>query len=82
MERINCPICNGATKGKPASIAPFIVSYCGLERSTTETRYCRACEFVFFQRGLTDAEATKLYTNYRGEEYNRIRVSLSRIMLG
>jgi len=75
MERMTCPICNGATVGKPATIAPFIVAYCKLEKSTTETRYCRACEFVFFQRGLSDEEATRLYTNYRGDDYNRIRVS-------
>lgn len=76
MERINCPICNGATSGRPAVIAPFVVQTCGLEQSTTQVRYCRSCEFVFYQRGLADEEATKLYTNYRGEEYNKVRISL------
>ena len=38
------------------------------------TRHCRSCDFVFFQRRLTDAEARRLYTNYRGDEYNKMRV--------
>jgi hypothetical protein len=31
---------------------------------------------VFFERRLTDEEATHLYANYRGEEYNRVRLKI------
>ncbi|WP_153136834.1 methyltransferase domain-containing protein [Paraburkholderia agricolaris] len=76
MERIKCLICGGPTDGRPATIAPFLVKYCNFDQKTTETRYCRSCDFVFFRRRLTDAEASRLYTNYRGEEYNRIRLGV------
>lgn len=76
MERIKCLICGGSTDGRPAAIAPFLIEYCSIDQKTTETRYCRRCDFVFFRRRLTDAEASRLYTNYRGEEYNRIRLDV------
>ncbi|RKF43535.1 hypothetical protein BCY88_06015 [Paraburkholderia fungorum] len=31
---------------------------------------------VFFERRLTDEEAARLYTNYRGEEYTRVRLEI------
>ena len=73
MERTDCLICNGITVGRPAQIAPFISEYCSISQSKTEIRFCAACDFAFFKRRYTDAEAIKLYTDYRGKEYNRIR---------
>lgn len=76
MERISCLICNGSTEGTEAAIAPFLSKYCQLGQDKTEIRYCHACDFAFFKRRLTDSEATRLYTNYRGDEYNRVRLSV------
>jgi SAM-dependent methyltransferase/ElaB/YqjD/DUF883 family membrane-anchored ribosome-binding protein len=76
MECINCLICGGNTTGKPADVAPFLVAYCGVDRKKTEIRHCKSCDFVFFQRRLTDDEVRKLYTNYRGDDYNKVRISV------
>lgn len=76
MNRVSCLICNGPTRGKPATIAPFLSRYCGLGTLNTTTRYCPECDLVFFERRLTGEEASRLYTNYRGEEYTRIRLSM------
>ncbi|MGZ2748180.1 methyltransferase domain-containing protein [Burkholderia stagnalis] len=74
MERVTCLICHGETDGTAAKIAPFLSRYCGIEETATEIRYCRACDFAFFKRRLTDQEASRLYTDYRGDEYNRVRL--------
>jgi hypothetical protein len=58
----------------PARIAPFLLKYCKLDSSCTRTRYCAQCDLVFFQRRLTEREAQVLYTDYRGPNYNRIRL--------
>lgn len=76
MNRVSCLICNGPTRGKPARIAPFLSQYCALGTLDTTTRYCPECDLVFFERRLTDEEAARLYTNYRGEEYTRIRLEI------
>jgi hypothetical protein len=76
MERVDCPICNGTTEGAAARITPFLLKYCNIKEAETETRYCRACDFAFFKRRLTDAEAKRIYTNYRGDEYNRVRLEV------
>ena len=76
MNRISCLICNGPTRGRPAKIAPFLSHYCGLGTLDTTTRYCPECDLVFFERRLTGEEATRLYTNYRGEEYTRTRLEI------
>lgn len=76
MERTSCLICGGSTSGKPAAIAPFLVTYLGFDKASTEVRYCKSCDFVFFQRRLTDNEAKRLYTDYRGDEYNRVRIAV------
>jgi SAM-dependent methyltransferase len=47
-----------------------------LDRKKTEVRHCKECDFVFFQRRLTDSEVRKLYTNYRGDDYNKVRISV------
>ncbi|MBN3816263.1 class I SAM-dependent methyltransferase [Paraburkholderia sp. Se-20369] len=74
MERVDCLICNGETEGNQAKIAPFLSRYCGIKETETEIRYCRACDFAFFKRRLSDKEASKLYSDYRGAEYNRVRI--------
>ena len=76
MNRVSCLICNGPTRGKPAKIAPFLSQYCHLGTLDTTTRYCPNCDLVFFERRLTNEEAARLYTDYRGEEYTRIRLGI------
>ena len=76
MERISCLICGASTASKPAKIAPFLVKYCELDSDNTQTRFCPKCDLAFFQRRLTEAEAKKLYTDYRGEDYTRIRLEV------
>jgi|GEM_PF-6322583 hypothetical protein len=76
MMSTDCLICGGSTFGRPASIAAFVVVSCGLESDRTEIRHCPSCEFAFFSRRLTDAEAARLYSGYRGVEYNARRLSV------
>ncbi len=76
MDRIDCLICSCLTDSKPARIAPFLSHYCGLGTTFTNTRYCAQCDLAFFQRRLTDNEAKRLYTNYRGEKYTRERLNI------
>jgi SAM-dependent methyltransferase len=71
-----CPICDGSTTARPATISPFLVERCGLETTETSIRYCAACDFAFFDRRLTVDEAAALYHDYRGEDYNRQRLRL------
>jgi SAM-dependent methyltransferase len=76
LERIDCLICSSSTDSKPAQIAPFLSHYCQIEETTTNVRYCRQCDLAFFQRRLTDEDARRIYTNYRGEEYTRERLKV------
>ncbi|MDR3529798.1 MAG: class I SAM-dependent methyltransferase [Rhodopila sp.] len=76
MKRTTCLICSRETSGRPASIARFVVETCNLGTAATEIRYCRACDFAFFARRLTDQEAAKLYNRYRGDDYNTRRIAV------
>jgi hypothetical protein len=77
LQRIVCPICKGSNVDKhPAVISAFLSVRCGFPESTTTTNFCRPCNFVYFERGLSDIEASKLYSGYRGPEYNEMRLSV------
>ena len=58
----------------PAGIAPFIVEYV-LQGLTSSSRLmeCRQCTFRFYETRFDDAEAARLYADYRGERYFRVR---------
>ncbi|MEW6436065.1 MAG: class I SAM-dependent methyltransferase [Pseudomonadota bacterium] len=73
---MTCLICDGPTASKPAKIAPFLVKYCELDSEDTQTRFCPQCDLAFSQRRLTEADVKKIYTNYRGEDYTRIRLEV------
>lgn len=73
MRRIECLICDGPTQAQPASIAKFLVELCRLETSDTNIRFCRKCDFAFFERRLTYQETGRLYHDYRGKAYDAFR---------
>lgn len=76
MYRSNCLLCNGVTSSKVASIAPFLIKYLDLKQDKTELRYCEKCDFAFFSNRLTEDEHKRLYSDYRGENYNRVRLAV------
>jgi hypothetical protein len=76
MYRVDrCPCCGSADLDAwPAGVAPFIVEYV-LDGRPTSSRLlqCRACSFRFYETRYDDAEAARLYADYRGERYFRVR---------
>lgn len=70
-----CPCC-GSTRhtARPALVSPFIAAYV-LKSPIRLTRLleCLECRFRFFEDRFTDAEASVLYTEYRGDRYFRER---------
>ena len=76
MYRIHsCPCCGSLDlDAYPAGVAPFIVEYV-LEGVPTSSRLmaCRHCAFRFYETRYDDAEATRLYSDYRGERYFAVR---------
>jgi SAM-dependent methyltransferase len=74
MRSETCPICDGATIARPAAVASFLVERCQLDTARTNVRFCAACEFAFFERRLTPAEAAALYKDYRGPAYDAQRL--------
>lgn len=48
----------------------------GMEQAENERIYlchCRQCSFSFYDRRLTEEEAKRLYEDYRGESYQKLR---------
>ncbi len=77
MQRKSCPLCNGGDLDyHDAAISQFVAVRCGFSERSTLSKFCRQCQFVFFERGLTDMEAARLYSGYREESYNKLRLSL------
>jgi SAM-dependent methyltransferase len=73
-----CPCCASENVDENASVvAPFIQGYV-LQTPPAESplctlRFCRTCGFAFFKERFTEAEANKLYSEYRSENYFRER---------
>lgn len=70
-----CPCCNSKKHDAyPAIVAPFLASY-AIESPPRSTRLleCEECGFRYFEDRLTDAEAARLYSGYRGDVYYRAR---------
>jgi hypothetical protein len=71
-----CPAC-GKTKifSEPAEFTNFITHYVfhELGRKKTYSAECLSCGMIFCATRFTDQQAKRLYTDYRGEEYTRIR---------
>lgn len=76
MYRIDsCQCCGSlALDAYPAGVAPFIVEYV-LESRASSSRLmeCRGCAFRFYETRFDDAEASRLYADYRGARYFRVR---------
>jgi SAM-dependent methyltransferase len=70
-----CPCCDSTRyDAYPALVSPFVASYAmGTKPSPTRLLECDACGFRFFEDRLTDAEAERLYTGYRGDRYYQER---------
>jgi hypothetical protein len=75
IEASNCVICDNEIRSlKQALVAPFMATriwnrppFCvNLVR-------CEACGFIFYNPRLDSAEEFRLYTNYRSEEYRKMR---------
>ena len=76
MYRIDRCQCCGSVEleAYPAGVAPFIVEYV-LEGHASSSRLmeCRGCAFRFYETRFDEAEAARLYADYRGERYYRVR---------
>jgi hypothetical protein len=70
-----CPCCKESRLGAyPALVSPFLASYVfRTKAAATRLLECDACGLRFFEDRLTDAEAERLYSGYRGEDYFRAR---------
>jgi hypothetical protein len=59
---------------RPALISPFLAAYVlGQAPRPCRIARCRACELLFWEPRLSEAEAQQLYAGYRGEDYFRVR---------
>jgi hypothetical protein len=70
-----CPACGGQpAKSWPALVAPFIADFV-LREPVTPCRLeeCASCSLRYFDERFTDAEAERLYADYRGERYLKVR---------
>lgn len=75
--RKNCPICESEPfQTRKAKVADFLQVHAGVKHYETNAHFCKNCVFVWHELGLTDEQAAKLYSNYRGEEYNQTRFKL------
>ncbi len=70
-----CPCCDKAQfDAYPALVSPFLSAYVfGTSPGPTRLLECDSCGFRFFEDRLTDAEADRLYSGYRGDRYFRER---------
>ena len=71
-----CIICGNDVIKWRGTIAPFIVDYVFEGRlSDYNLCYCKRCQMIFSDMRLDERETRRLYVNYRGEDYCRIRES-------
>jgi hypothetical protein len=71
----HCPVCGSeAHRGWPALVAPFIADFV-LQTAVEHCRLleCGTCGLRFFAERFTHAELSRLYADYRGATYYRIR---------
>jgi len=77
MKATKCPICDDSeVLSKPATIANFLVERCLFAEHETKSLFCVKCQFVFFERRLSEYESKLLYTGYRDEEYTKHRLAV------
>lgn len=78
MYRIDvCPCCNNRNLSIwPALLSPFVSGYAtNGSVNMVDFASCPVCGFRFFLDRYNDDEMAKLYNNYHGEEYYKIRHS-------
>lgn len=70
-----CLVCDSVElRTWPAVVAPFIADYAvGAAVPPSHLMECQSCGFRFFDARLTDAEAGRLYAEYRRDRYFRCR---------
>jgi hypothetical protein len=75
IEVTDCVVCTGAIKQlKRALVAPFMAKRIWNRNPfCVDLVQCQACGFIFYNPRLDDGDLRKLYTSYRGEEYQRTR---------
>lgn len=77
IELARCIICDSNNlEFHDAIIAEFVRKRCEIKESQTRSIFCLQCTFVYFERRLSDTEVQKLYTNYRGNDYNKLRLKV------
>jgi hypothetical protein len=75
----NCPCCDTLTQTIiPAYLSQFVVWRTTKIKPNSNVRNllirCDACDFHFSNTRFTDEEIARLYQEYRGDQYNRMRL--------
>jgi len=75
IEVAHCVICNGAiAKVKRALVAPFLAARIWNRKPfCVELVRCKGCGFLFYNPRPDDEELQRLYSDYRKDEYLRMR---------
>lgn len=76
-EVYECPVCNKNGGGVEffgfAILAPWISELLEQPIQKTKLFKCQMCELIFFSRRYSDLEMEKIYRNYRGDRYYKLR---------
>jgi hypothetical protein len=75
IEVSQCVICDGAIRQlKRALVAPFLaLRIWNRTPFCVDLVQCEACGFMFYNPRLDDSDLRRLYSNYRGKEYQQMR---------
>jgi hypothetical protein len=75
IDASNCVICDGEIRRlKQALVAPFLaIRVWNRPPFCVSLVQCKACGFTFYNPRLDAAEESRLYADYRSEEYRRMR---------
>jgi hypothetical protein len=72
-ETAKCPICGEKSKsGALATVSPWIREL-GIKSRISKFYLCKVCNTGFFVKRYTDEEMTKIYKDYRGSNYVKLR---------
>jgi hypothetical protein len=70
----SCVVCGTPQPAAwPAVLAPFVAERVGRSPAACRLLQCQGCGHRFFDLALDGAELQRLYRDYRGEEYLRVR---------
>jgi hypothetical protein len=69
----NCPLCGRESNlGAPATISPWVREL-GIRSRISKFYLCEICNTGFFSKRYTDEEMSKIYRDYRGSNYLKLR---------